>query len=236
MVPASHVACFRQALVVLRNDGRNNTADMLVPYADNIDTYLQAADWRTNPLNIWDASNNPVGIPYSAANHWLNPVGFVTSAVTSITDIKNAAGFCAFCFNIAIALWQLHDYNHSTAALGVALHLVQDLTVPHHAVPTPGNNHLDYENWLNNNLHAGTIANGGNYNNYLIAPLWVWNIATRALLQFPYCDGINPPFRWLPLPRRDNYDRVRNEMAPRAIRSSAGFLECFRYRTTLPIP
>jgi len=114
---------------------------------------------------------------------------------------------------------------------GVALHLVQDLTVPHHAGCQVLFNHREYEDWLHRNIEntPSIPTSNGIYDHNRYPTQWVYSNARDAYGYFGYCDGINRntwnPLTWFT--QNEDPERVRNAMIPLAVRTSAGFIDYF---------
>lgn len=66
---------------------------------------------------------------------------------TGMWMLPSAAEKCAGFFYKSLGLWQRKKHAMSMFFLGAAIHLVQDVCVPHHAACKMFNNHLDYEHW-----------------------------------------------------------------------------------------
>jgi len=239
MWPIDHQRCFQIARIVLRNDNRSRI-NLIDQYAGEIRQGLYDADWGQGTI----LNTN---IPVASTMHYLDPyanVGVGGWIGIGGGIITNAALFCDTCFNRARQLWQ-SDQASSMRVFGVALHLVQDLTVPHHARNQPSFNHTEYERWLDEQLENTGIPDdntnipsniptyiptrNGIYDPNRYPLQWVYSNARSAYGYFGYCDGINRD-TWNPLTwftQNEDLIRVRNAMIPLAIRTSAGFIDCF---------
>ncbi len=229
MWPPDHQWCFEKARIVLRNDNKDRI-DLIDKFANEINQGLEAADWMAGEISTPYAN-----IPLAPTLHYLDPksnTGIGGWFGTGLGLITNAALFCQGCFTVAHQLWQKPDNNAlSMKVFGVALHLVQDLTVPHHARCQPLFNHREYEEWLHNNIGntSGIPTSGGIYDHNRYPLQWIYSNARDAYGLFGYCDGINRnplnPLTWLT--QNEDPKRVRNAMVPLAVRTSAGFIEYF---------
>lgn len=107
---------------------------------------------------------------------------------------EDAAEFAEEYFNSAIEKYNIGNYEDAYYDLGCAIHLLQDLTVPHHALLWDGilwHTHSDYESYCYNyesmniistTQHAGIYSFGsleGHYNDYT-AFGWVDYAAHRS--------------------------------------------------------
>lgn len=232
MVTADHQWCFERARTVLASDNRAGLA-LIDQYAGQISQGLVDADWAAGTVPGTDIAVAPV-------MHHLNPYtgqglgGWISVAGGIVT---NAALFCESCFAIARDRW---PENRALAmrVFGVALHLVQDLTVPHHARCQVWYHHAEYERWLHGQIvmTPDLPVRNGNYHPGRHPGRWVYANAMVAYGYFGYCDGLEPdpgyPQTWGF--RRDDFALVRNALVPLAIKSSAGFTDYWVQRLLSP--
>lgn len=227
MQPVDHQWCFEKARIVLRNDNRDRI-NLIDQFANEINQGLEVADTGAGEITT------PYGnIPIAPTMHYLNPYmntgigGWMSIGVGVIT---NAALFCESCFAIARRLWQNQDNASSMRVFGIALHIVQDLTIPHHARCQPLFNHREYEDWLHRNIDNSPIpTSNGIYDRNRYPAQWVYANARDAFGYFGYCDGINR-IPWNPLTwstQNEDLGRVRNAMVPLAVGTTAGFVDYF---------
>lgn len=116
------------------------------------------------------------------------------------------------------------DVETGIRDLGWALHLLQDMTVPHHTYPTPTNGHSAYEDWVSNNLDIGHVIGNGNYTDLEepeIDSPGEW-IHETALIGYEYMDYVNEDNA-----SEENYTYALERLQPVAIRQGAGFLHWF---------
>ncbi len=223
MVTADHQWCFERARAVLANDNRAGLT-IIDRYAGEISQGLVDADWAVGTIPGTDIAVAPV-------MHHLNPYtgqglgGWISVAGGIVT---NAALFCESCFTIAREQWA-ENRPLAMRVFGVALHLVQDLTVPHHARCQVWHHHAEYELWLHREIDMTPElpARNGSYHGGWPPARWVYANARSAYGYFRYCDGLEPdpghPPTWDF--RRDDFVLVRNALVPLAIKSSAGFTD-----------
>ncbi len=221
MLTVDHQWCFAKALTVLANDNCPGLL-FLERYAGQISQGLFDADWAVGTIPGTDIAVAPVMHhlnPYTnqGLGGWINISGGV---------VTNAALFCEACFSAAMKLWP-NNQALSMQVYGVALHLVQDLTVPHHARCQVAYQHSEYEAWVHGHIDQTPAlpSSGGIYDHRRPPSRWVYHNAFVAYEYFGYCDGRNPepqkPRTWGYL--RDDFCLVRNAMVPLAVRTSAGF-------------
>lgn len=228
MWPDDHKWCFEKARIVLRNDNREKI-DLIDQFANEINQGLELADTGAGEIAT------PIcNIPVAPVMHYLDPTknmgigGWISIGSGLIT---NAALFCESCSAIALQLWQRSDKALSMKVFGVALHLVQDLTVPHHARCQVLFNHREYEDMLHQNIASipNIPASNGIYDRNKYPVQWAYYTAREAYGYFGYCDGMNRifwnPFTWFT--QNEDNERVRNAMVPLAIMISAGFIDYY---------
>jgi len=130
----THDWIFEQAERVLRNDGKTNQADFVKASLDQLKTGSREAD------------EGQYGA--QTAYHYHHPdlkVGLFGNPVS-------AANVCAAIYSgVAKEHWNKGNFASAMKALGAAAHLVQDLTVPHHAWLDMVSYHSAYEDWVNKN-------------------------------------------------------------------------------------
>ncbi|MFZ5900355.1 MAG: hypothetical protein ACOYVI_03240 [Bacillota bacterium] len=223
-----HQWCFERARIVLRNDRRPGLC-LVNKFADEINRGLEEAD-----VGLMDVETPFGDIPVAPVMHFLDPYtnmglgGWISIGLGAVT---NAALFCDACFNIARKLWQKGDQSLSMRVFGIALHLVQDLTVPHHARCTVLFKHSEYEHWVHEHINetSNVPVKDGFYSNEMFPAQWVYANAREAYGYFGYCDGINlnlwRPRSWVF--KKDDFALVRDMMVPLAVRTSAGFTDYF---------
>jgi len=117
------------------------------------------------------------------------------------------------------------DIEQGVFELGWALHVLQDMTVPHHVHSEPGDGHSDYEDWISQNMDVGHVIGGGNYTD--IDDIddkspgdWVHN---TALISYDYYDYVADSGN----ASDENYTYAWENLQPVAIRQGAGFLHWF---------
>lgn len=98
----------------------------------------------------------------------------------------NAKSECQSFFDKALKFWSKQNKHKSFFFLGAAIHIVQDLCVPHHAKCIPLSGHIEYEKWVKDNYNKYSLFSKGIYNDSFNAGNWVDYNANISVLYFPY--------------------------------------------------
>ncbi|GAH00327.1 unnamed protein product, partial [marine sediment metagenome] len=144
-------------------------------------------------------------------NHFMNPNtrkglgGFIPSG--NLAEQQFATG---------INYWLNNNQKESMYYLGLVLHLIQDSTVPHHAVPTILSGHLEFENWLSSNTYKYLTAKTGDYTKETVYE-YILSNSKQALSVFSLVSG----------GEFTNYDRCAKNIVPLAQQTSAGSVQLF---------
>lgn len=127
-------------------------------------------------------------------------------------------------YDLALKNWREARYEDSIYNLGRAMHMTQDVTLPHHTYIGAEAllNQIGYSNWADQHLNEYKVESGGIYNFANIGAL-VHNNASVAHPLLKYVDGLNP--WWIfPIFVRDDYGRAARTLLPLAQKTSAGLL------------
>lgn len=189
----THLFCLNQALLILKNDG--------VPYAHNISNYMEFL----NKGVLWADKG------WKNFSHYFDPV--VSQGLGPWPDAKME--FDNF-FNKALMYWERSDKGRYYFYLGAALHLLQDLCVPHHAKGAAFSGHKEYENWVSNNYNSFVVERGGIYDKFLTPSDWLLSNARLSRCYFPYVSNIGTV---------STYKLATSVLLPLAQCSTAGFLK-----------
>jgi len=178
---------------ILENDGH-------ILYAQTMDDYM--ADILRGETQADEASL------LSSREHFMNPVTH-----NGLGGFRSAGDLANELFATGVNDWLDGDKENSMFKLGKILHLVQDLTVPHHAVPTLLNGHLEYEKWYTTDIVIEKLtANTGNYDHDTIFDYLLYN-GEQSLSHFKYVDLAD---------NDDDFDYCASQMVPLAQSTSAG--------------
>ncbi len=192
----THEFCNRQAVKILRTDGFTHCAAFFEQYLTELNGGVYWADkgWK----NI---------------GHYFEPL-----TNRGLWHFANATEDFQYYYHCALTNMQEKDYAKAVFFLGAAIHLVQDLCVPHHARAKLFCGHKEYEEWAQLNYSHYTVTERGMYNEGTSAHLWLLSNAIIAADLFDMVNGIQDAAV---------YDKVTAILLPRAQRSTAGFLQQF---------
>lgn len=197
----THVFCNLQGRIILANDGHHEEAALFNKYAKKIDKGVIWADrgWRST-------------------SHHYDPL-----KKRGVWAWANAAERCAVYFKKALNLWSSGKQAKAMFMLGAAVHLVQDVCVPHHARCKLFSGHLDYEKWVGRNKHRYVVMAEGLYGLGETPEQWV---AANALVAREYYKFVNVSNNEV------NYHLTTQDLFTRAQRTTSGFLFFF-YRQVM---
>lgn len=192
----THNFCNHQAIEILYNDDKKTSARMTEKY---LDSFNKGADWA-------DSFGKNL-------SHF-----FIPQLRSGISKFSNAAWECHLYFQKALKKWQKGQPEKAFFYLGTAVHLVQDLCVPHHAKGILLDGHQEYENWAETNRAQYLICSQGNYNIGATIDAWVLHNATIAEKLYDHVRHGSTD---------QSYDTASQVLLPQAQRSTAGFIDFF---------
>lgn len=195
----THIFINRQSLEILINDGYKKEAQLFQMFASQLDNGV-----------IW------IDKGLKSTCHYYNP-----DTGTGMWLWPSAAEKCSMLFDKSLKLWQNKKHAMAMFFLGAAIHLVQDVCVPHHASCKILGGHLDFEGWVEKRKEHFSVESGGLYN---ISPKIIDWIAENARLAKNYYNMVsnNSP---------EGYNQATEVLLPQAQRSTAGFLLHFYNQT-----
>jgi len=150
-------------------------------------------------------------------NHYYNPhtgeglSGFQDARSRFVEKVRDARN--------AIEGGEVRD---SMNDLGWALHLLQDMTVPHHTHLEVGDGHSDYEDWIRDNMDVGDEIGDGNYSydEDMNPGEWIHDTAMYTYDYYEYvADSENAS--------EENYTHAWENLQPFTIQQGAGFVHWF---------
>lgn len=157
-----------------------------------------------------------------SGNHYLDPY---TRA--GLPGFRSAEELARDHTLAAESAWKQGDHWKALESLGRVLHLVQDLTVPHHARLTAFDSHVEYEMWVTD--HISTIGHPG-VGIYDVpgvdraAPTdptpWLLAAGFESYTKFDLVDGPSGV-------EGNDYRGAAGELVPLAVALSAGFVRTF---------
>lgn len=192
----THFMINRQARTILANDGYTKYAGIVGYYSSYIDNGVSWADEGFKNLS-----------------HFLNPK--TSRGLYGWTD---AIRECSLFWNKAIRNWKAGKREKAFFYIGAAIHLVQDLCVPHHAMGILFDGHQDYEDWVKDNNLNYIAENGGIYRQGDSPALWLRSNAEIAVRFFPLVRAGSS---------LEDYHKATSVLLPRAQKVTAGFLHYF---------
>lgn len=192
----THFFCNSQAMQILIKDGKNSYARLLGNYLEIINRGVHWADrgWKNFA-------------------HYLDPAGGI-----GLGPWPDARLECSLLFEKALGLWKQGNKKKSLFFLGAAVHLVQDLCVPHHARCVAFCGHQEYERWAQENCHNFAVGSDGLYNVATTPGDWVEYNAKISRNYFPYVSNVCSI---------TSYNMATGVLLPLAQRTTAGFFAHF---------
>lgn len=194
---ATHVFCNEQAVKILDNDGNTKYAALL---KSSLEILNRGTCWADKGWKCFA--------------HYLDPV-----YCNGFGPWPHAAVECQMYFDGALDNWKKGNKKKSFFLLGAAVHLVQDLCVPHHARGVAFNGHQEYEKWVEEKRLNYAVYENGLYNISTLAGEWVFANARKVRAFYDILTASKQtPF---------NFGFVTSHVLPLAQRSSAGFFSMF---------
>lgn len=143
-----HKFISNQALVILENDNKINTYMFIKKY---FKYFIDGVVWADQDMK--------------SSNHFYNP-----DKDKGLYGSSNGKNECITYYSKALEEYKKNHIENSMFYLGASCHLIQDLTVPHHANIKLLKGHKSFENWIirNHTLYEAFMINkGGIYFNTL---------------------------------------------------------------------
>ncbi|WP_457559665.1 hypothetical protein [Candidatus Harpocratesius sp.] len=211
----THGAITQAAIDVLRNDGYTNIADEIDAHYDRIALAQHDADWQGELF----------GYPVAARNHYMD----AQTHAPLLPGCESAGNYGQTYFDKAVDEFKQNKISDAWYHFGKALHVLQDLTVPHHAHNEMFAGHSEYEGLIYTSYITSTTSSGyytfsslsGHYNDDT-AFGWIDRAAHYSYGYFSYVDDPND---------NSQYRYVQSILLPKAVRLSAGFLKFFYDKT-----
>ena len=195
----THVHCLEQAYIALKHDGKEDVAKLFKTHHSTLTKGLYWADrgWK----NVNHLYNHP--------------------DKQGIINWPGATAECQYYFNRAFAFFP-KNVEKSMFFLGAALHLVQDMCVPHHSVGNVFDGHKEFETWATQNWVKFPATNGM-YLPFSHPAQWIEHNANVSGPLYPLVsqnEGCS----------EESYERASEILIPLTIATSAGFLDFARNR------
>lgn len=195
----THAYINARALAVLAADGQAGVSRLLQPFAVDMERGSIWADagWR-NVTHMFD--------PCRRCGLWRWP---------------DATAVCEEHFERAVKEWSAGAHASGAFWLGAAVHVVQDLCVPHHASPRLLDGHRRFEALAESVRDRYAVSRSGMYGRADTAAGWVHRNAEAAQEYLPMA---------LAGARPEQVERAIGTLLPLAQRTTAGFLAFFADR------
>lgn len=189
----THVHCLKQAYLVLKRDGKEDVAALFNAYHSSLAKGLYWADRGWKNVNHFYSNPEKQGI-----KGW-----------------PGVTAECQYYFNKAVTFFP-KNLEKGMFYLGAALHLIQDMCVPHHSLGILFDGHKEYETWAAQNWDKFTTKSGM----YLIFSHPAQWIDHNARLSGP----IYPLVSLKEGCSEESYKRASEILIPLTIATTAGFL------------
>ncbi len=190
----THVHCLEQAYIALKQDGKEDVTTLFKAYHETLTKGLYWADWGWKNVNHF----------YSHPDK------------QRIIVWPGATGECQYYFNRAFNLFP-HNIDKGMFFLGAALHLVQDMCVPHHSLGILFDGHKEFETWATENWDRFP-AERGSYLPYSHPAQWIDHNASASGSLYSLVsldEGCS----------EESYKKAAEVLIPLTIATSAGFLD-----------
>lgn len=202
----THQALMEQMLEVLEADGNVDLASYLSQNVATLKAGTFRADWTL----------------VDSGDHYIDPF-----TGEGFPGFRSAGELARLHAQDAETFWTEGDHWSALEALGRVLHLIQDLTVPHHARLTPFEFHLAYETWVTDHLSElpatplGTYEVEGVVGGAETDPLpWILAAGRASYPKFDLVDGPDGV-------DNNDYAAAAHELVPLAVALSAGYAKTF---------
>lgn len=190
----THVHCLKQAYQTLCGDGQEDVARLFEAYHSILTKGLYWADRGWKNVNHFYSHSDKRGIIV-----W-----------------PGATAECQYYYNKAFNFFPKNSAK-GMFFIGAALHLVQDMCVPHHSLGILFDGHREFETWATKNW-SKFPASGGVYLPFSHPAQWIEHNAGLSGPLFPLVsqeEGCS----------EESYEKAANILIPLTIATSAGFLK-----------
>ncbi|MCR4400841.1 MAG: zinc dependent phospholipase C family protein [Syntrophomonadaceae bacterium] len=200
----THRVLTQGAIGLLRKQGLHRVADLVEPHADALHRGSAWADsgWR-------------------CAHHYFDP-----HRGRGLRGWSSALEVCRSSFADACACYRQGSHDQAFFRLGEAVHLLQDVCVPHHARNTAFHGHQRFEAWAERHVHAYPATTVLHVADREVGG-WIEHNARVAYECYPLVEGHS----------LEGYAAAGALLLPLAQSSTAGFLAMFaRLVQAEPLP
>lgn len=194
----THVFCLDQAYTVLEQDGKQDVRTFFQPYHA----------WLRKGL-FW------------ADRGWKNIRHFYADpAKPNALSWPGASAEAQYYYNQAFTHFS-QDVLQGMFYLGAALHIIQDMCVPHHSKGVIFDGHQEFEKWATLHWQKFSVDRDGLYPDFAHLSQWV---DYNAQISAPYYSLVSTQARCTP----ETYAEAAAALIPLTIQSTAGFLNFVR--------
>ncbi|MCL6448790.1 MAG: zinc dependent phospholipase C family protein [Armatimonadetes bacterium] len=158
----THVACNRQARLILEADGQIAAACVLEAFRRELDLGVCWAD------SGW-----------GCVHHFYH-----AKTGSGLLGRAPASEFCARYYRRALKLWRQGRFARAMFFLGAATHLLQDACEPHHANCHFRMGHREYEKWVQEYKEDYLVDSGGIYKKSRDPVRWLKDCAQKSFALF----------------------------------------------------
>ncbi|MFZ5643106.1 MAG: zinc dependent phospholipase C family protein [Bacillota bacterium] len=195
ILEGTHSFLIKQGVQIVLNDGNSRSAHLFNMFSEQLNNGVLWVDsGLKSACHYYD--------PYNGSGIWFWP---------------NAAKKCSEFFLRALEMWKNKKHYQSMFLLGAAVHLVQDLCVPHHASCKVFCGHQHYEDWAGKRKLEYRVDSKGIYDISYNPEDWIVENARFAKEYYPMVDNNST----------EGYHRATQSLLPRAQLTTAGFLLLF---------
>jgi len=193
----THVHCLEQAYIALQQDGKEEVARFFKPHHSMLTKGLYWADRGWKNVNHFYSHPEKQGI----------------------IEWPGATAECQYYYNRAFSFFP-KNVDKGMFFLGAALHLVQDMCVPHHSVGILFDGHKEFETWATHNWRKFPTPRGA-YLPFSHPAQWIDHNASISAPLYPLVsqeEGCT----------EESYKKASEVLIPLTIATSAGFLNFAR--------
>jgi len=190
----THVQCLNQAYIVLKRDGKEDVATLFNAHHSTLTRGLYWADRGWKNVNHFYSHPNKQGI-----------IGW-----------PGVSAECQYYFNKAFTFFP-KNVDKCMFFLGAALHLIQDMCVPHHSLGILFDGHKEFETWATHNWDKFPVT-CGMYLPFSHPAQWIDHNARVSSPLYPLVslkEGCS----------EESYKKALETLIPLTIATSAGFLD-----------
>ncbi len=199
-----------RAISILSSDGYSKISSEASSYFEKLQEGSYDADWGEGVI---------ADLPVAAKGHYCDPTtGFGFNLL-----FQGAGSYAQGYFDKAVDLYKGGNREEAYYNLGAAIHVLQDLTVPHHAHIWAWEQagHEDYERYINGKeTYIKGINGPGYYDKATSASGWVRFNAGQSYSYHTYVNGAANS-------GNNNYWHAASNLLPIAVKTTAGFLRFF---------